>query len=341
MRSASRCTTSGSSSPTSASASTASAPTGVFSSWLMLATKSVRTASRRRRSVTSSMVATRRRRRRSGSAAMTTDELRRPEQLERPARLLARRAPRSAVARRHRRRAAPRGCPAALARPARCGSARRRLVDTRPRRAGARRRPPATLGTGRGGARPEPASAATASLVAASRSWIAATLGGADRHRRRRRRRRRRRQRRRHRSDDRRPSPGARGHSVQVARRAGARRSGRRRCCSGSPAGDDVAHPLADVDGVVADALVEAGDDARAAPPPADRVARRRGSRRSPAMNSTLQVVEVRRPCRRGRRPGRRRRRGRRRSATRNSWLGLIAHLLDEAAQAGGRARAP
>ena len=40
----------------SVSASTASAPTGVFNSWLMLATKSVRTASTRRRSLTSSNV---------------------------------------------------------------------------------------------------------------------------------------------------------------------------------------------------------------------------------------------------------------------------------------------
>ena len=52
------CTTSGSSSATSVSASRASAPTGVFSSWLMLATKSRRTASRRRRSVMSSTIAT-------------------------------------------------------------------------------------------------------------------------------------------------------------------------------------------------------------------------------------------------------------------------------------------
>ena len=58
IRSATRCTTSGSLSPDSASASTARAPTGVFSSWLMLATKSVRTASTRRRSLTSSIVAT-------------------------------------------------------------------------------------------------------------------------------------------------------------------------------------------------------------------------------------------------------------------------------------------
>ena len=41
----------------SASASSARAPTGVLSSWLMLATKSVRIASSRLRSVTSSMVA--------------------------------------------------------------------------------------------------------------------------------------------------------------------------------------------------------------------------------------------------------------------------------------------
>ena len=46
-----------SSSSASVSASTASAPTGVFSSWLMLATKSVRTASTRRRSLMSSIVA--------------------------------------------------------------------------------------------------------------------------------------------------------------------------------------------------------------------------------------------------------------------------------------------
>ena len=47
MRSASRLTTSGSSSPSSVSASRPRAPTGVFSSWLMLATKSRRTASSR------------------------------------------------------------------------------------------------------------------------------------------------------------------------------------------------------------------------------------------------------------------------------------------------------
>ena len=51
-----RVMTSGSSSSASVSASRASAPTGVFSSWLMLATKSVRMASSRTRSVTSSMV---------------------------------------------------------------------------------------------------------------------------------------------------------------------------------------------------------------------------------------------------------------------------------------------
>ena len=55
--SASRRTTSDSSSSIRASASRARAPTGVFSSWLMLATKSVRMASSRLRSVTSSMVA--------------------------------------------------------------------------------------------------------------------------------------------------------------------------------------------------------------------------------------------------------------------------------------------
>ena len=55
---AKRCTIAGSSSSASASASTASAPTGVFSSWLMLATKSVRTASRRDRSVMSSTITT-------------------------------------------------------------------------------------------------------------------------------------------------------------------------------------------------------------------------------------------------------------------------------------------
>ena len=58
IRSDTRRTTSGSLSSASASASTARAPTGVFNSWLMLATKSVRIASTRRRSLTSSIVAT-------------------------------------------------------------------------------------------------------------------------------------------------------------------------------------------------------------------------------------------------------------------------------------------
>ena len=55
MRAAKRCTASGSSAaPSIASASSDSAPTGVFSSWPTLATKSRRTASMRRASVTSS-----------------------------------------------------------------------------------------------------------------------------------------------------------------------------------------------------------------------------------------------------------------------------------------------
>ena len=55
MRAAKRCTASGSSAaPSMASASSDSAPTGVFSSWPTLATKSRRTASVRRVSVTSS-----------------------------------------------------------------------------------------------------------------------------------------------------------------------------------------------------------------------------------------------------------------------------------------------
>ena len=58
MRAAIRWTTPRSSSSAIVSASSASAPTGVFNSWLMLATKSVRTASTRRRSLTSSIVAT-------------------------------------------------------------------------------------------------------------------------------------------------------------------------------------------------------------------------------------------------------------------------------------------
>ena len=48
--------TSGSSSSASVSARSAMAPTGVFSSWLMLATRSVRTESRRTRSLASSMM---------------------------------------------------------------------------------------------------------------------------------------------------------------------------------------------------------------------------------------------------------------------------------------------
>ena len=59
MRSASRSRTWASSSASTVSASRPRAPTGVLSSWLMLATKSRRTASSRRRSVMSSMTATR------------------------------------------------------------------------------------------------------------------------------------------------------------------------------------------------------------------------------------------------------------------------------------------
>ncbi len=57
IRSASRRTRSGFSSLAMVSATRLSAPTGVFSSWLMLATKSRRTASRWRRSEMSSMTA--------------------------------------------------------------------------------------------------------------------------------------------------------------------------------------------------------------------------------------------------------------------------------------------
>ena len=58
IRLARRATTSGSSSPSRVSASRLRAPTGVFSSWLTLATKSRRMASRRCRSETSSTMAT-------------------------------------------------------------------------------------------------------------------------------------------------------------------------------------------------------------------------------------------------------------------------------------------
>ena len=58
IRSASRRDTAGSSSSCMVSASRPSAPTGLLSSWLMLATKSRRMASSRRRSVTSSITAT-------------------------------------------------------------------------------------------------------------------------------------------------------------------------------------------------------------------------------------------------------------------------------------------
>ena len=57
MRPASRCATSGSGSDTSVSARRPSAPIGVLSSWLTLATKSRRISSSRRRSETSSMSA--------------------------------------------------------------------------------------------------------------------------------------------------------------------------------------------------------------------------------------------------------------------------------------------
>ena len=58
IRSARRRVTAGSSSLAMVSASSPRAPTGVLSSWLMLATKSRRTASSRRRSETSSITAT-------------------------------------------------------------------------------------------------------------------------------------------------------------------------------------------------------------------------------------------------------------------------------------------
>ncbi len=57
MRLASRCATSTSGSDTRVSASRPSAPMGVFSSWLTLATKSRRISSSRRRSETSSIMA--------------------------------------------------------------------------------------------------------------------------------------------------------------------------------------------------------------------------------------------------------------------------------------------
>ena len=57
MRPASRRATSGSGSETRVSAKSPSAPMGVLSSWLTLATKSRRTSSRRRRSETSSIMA--------------------------------------------------------------------------------------------------------------------------------------------------------------------------------------------------------------------------------------------------------------------------------------------
>ena len=95
IRSATRCTTSGSLSSASASASTASAPTGVFSSWLMLATKSVRTASS---AAALADVLDRRDRRAVGQRLGGDDDrqLRRPVQLEQS---VANRAPPSALRR--------------------------------------------------------------------------------------------------------------------------------------------------------------------------------------------------------------------------------------------------
>ena len=118
-----------------------SAPTGVFSSWLMLATKSRRIASSRRRSVTSSID------RRHAAAGSSSGEARhapgppgRPVQVEGLGARLARRAPRRGRADRllderlgvaHRRGRLGRR---------RCGSSTRRRRRRRPRRAAARRR---------------------------------------------------------------------------------------------------------------------------------------------------------------------------------------------------------
>ena len=202
---------------TSASASTARAPTGVFSSWLMLATKSVRTASRRRRSLTSSMVAT---------ADAVGQRFGGDDDRRAPA---ARTARASGATRCPRARRATQCCDGVVEeqphvgararwRPPCCGSARRRRATSRPHRAGACRRPPRQRRAGRRGGAGGAAPAGTASSVGpsdrGSRRRSAATPG----RRRRADERRRRRQRRPHRAPPS-PSPAARRscHSRSLA----------------------------------------------------------------------------------------------------------------------------
>ena len=318
----------GSSSASSVSASSPRAPTGVLSSWLMLATKSRRTASSRRRSVTSSMTTSTPRRSR------VRLERRRPQHERAPGRAeqvdaraggrpssphrwlgrpqlgdglldqrlavasgeVGRRPPslRRRVAgvvedddalRDHRQRAGEPAHPRASRRsPSPSTSVDQRAPRTamapssqaRDGRLGVARRGAATGATGPPLARrPAPTSA-----------------------------------------DQRRPpSQGSDGSARRSLGRLTARRprGPAPRATPGvlgQPARDHVPDPLADVHGVVADALVVATDQ-RELHGRLHVARRRRGARGSPGC-SPCGAGRAGRPCRRGRRPGRRRRRRRR-----------------------------
>ena len=86
----------------------------------------------------------------------------------------------------------------------------------------------------------------------------------------------------------------------------------------GHPPGDDEAHPLADVDRVVADPLVEPGDDRQLHGHLQVDPARRRGSRRSPARTASADRRGTS-PCRRSPPPSRRRSRRTTRSPRRTA----------------------
>src|SRR6478735_7614207 len=225
IRVVSRRTTSGSSLSEAASASTASAPTGVFSSWLMLATKSVRTASSRARSLTSSIVASanpsasgsacRCRTRRGGPANSIVRVPAWPFEAARS---------RPSTAERRRTASCPVKAPAALLRT--CSTPSRSASTT-----------PVVKASRAVRSRWRSASASSRSRVARSRSnW---TSSAARRVR------------------PIRPTSSLQRHLGRVvsplAEALGA-------LVLRQPTGDDELHPLADGDGVVADALVEAGD---------------------------------------------------------------------------------
>ena len=358
MRSASRRPTAGSSSASSVSASRPSAPTGVLSSWLMLATKSRRTASSRRRSVTSSMTTstpTARPSPRSGATSSTS--VRRGGPNRSSVRVAAR--PSATDLGRRARRSPPR-------RGRRRGGRRR---SGRRRRCGTRRRPAASNTTTPWGIAPRarsrrsrgvevlalaiqqaldrPLDAVSAASLSRSVAATSRRSGSARSPRRSSRSASRRRattarERRRERdhgdrgdhdqgvghrgrrarsatgSDSGAAPGGASRHRSSAATTPARRRRGRRRrrrggsrrsrACTrpgrvlGQPAGDHVLHPLADVDGVVADALVVAADERELHRRPAGRGPRRGATRRWPGC-SPCAACRGGRPCRRGRRP--------------------------------------